>query len=204
MNSPSWLKTDVSRETFEQLEAYVALIEKWNPKINLVSKSSLPEIWDRHIWDSAQIFDIAVEGSVWADFGSGGGLPGIVLAIFSKELRPDMQFYLVESDQRKCAFLRNAVREIGLNVKVHAERIEALDPIGASVISARALTDLNGLLEFVERHSAKNGVAILPKGETWEKEILQAQENWSFEYEEITSKTNNDAAILKIKDFARV
>lgn len=204
MNSPSWLKTDVSRETFERLEVYVALIEKWNPKINLVSKSSLPEIWDRHIWDSAQIFDIAVEGSVWADFGSGGGLPGIVLAIFAKELRPDMQFYLVESDQRKCAFLRNAVREIGLNVKVHAERIEALDPIGASVISARALTDLNGLLEFVERHSAKNGVAILPKGETWEKEILQAQENWSFEYEEITSKTNNDAAILKIKDFARV
>ena len=204
MNSPSWLKTDVSRETFERLEAYVALIEKWNPKINLVSKSSLPEIWDRHIWDSAQIFDIAVEGSVWADFGSGGGLPGIVLAIFAKELRPNMQFYLVESDQRKCAFLRNAVREIGLNVKVHAERIEVLDPIGASVISARALTDLNGLLEFVERHSAKNGVAILPKGETWEKEILQAQENWSFEYEEITSKTNNDAAILKIKDFARV
>lgn len=204
MNSPGWLKTDVSRETFERLEAYVALIEKWNPKINLVSKSSLPEIWDRHIWDSAQIFDIAVEGSVWADFGSGGGLPGIVLAIFAKELRPDMQFYLVESDQRKCAFLRNAVREIGLNVKVHAERIEVLDPIGASVISARALTDLNGLLEFVERHSAKNGVAILPKGETWEKEILQAQENWSFEYEEITSKTNNDAAILKIKDFARV
>ena len=204
MNSPGWLKTDVSRETFERLEAYVALIEKWNPKINLVSKSSLPEIWDRHIWDSAQIFDIAVEGSVWADFGSGGGLPGIVLAIFAKELRPDMQFYLVESDQRKCAFLRNVVREIGLNVKVHAERIEVLDPIGASVISARALTDLNGLLEFVERHSAKNGVAILPKGETWEKEILQAQENWSFEYEEITSKTNNDAAILKIKDFARV
>ena len=204
MNSPSWLKTDVSRETFERSEAYVALIERWNPKINLVSKSSLPEIWDRHIWDSAQIFDIAVEGSVWADFGSGGGLPGIVLAIFAKELRPDMQFYLVESDQRKCAFLRNAVREIGLNVKVHAERIEVLDPIGASVISARALTDLNGLLEFVERHSAKNGVAILPKGETWEKEILQAQENWSFEYEEITSKTNNDAAILKIKDFARV
>ena len=203
MNSPSWLKTDVSRETFERLEAYVALIEKWNPKINLVSKSSLPEIWDRHIWDSAQIFDISVEGSVWADFGSGGGLPGIVLAIFAKECRPDMQFYLVESDQRKCAFLRNAVREIGLKVKVHAERIEVLDPIGASVISARALTDLNGLLGFVERHAAKNGVAILPKGETWEKEILQAQENWSFKYEEITSETNNNATILKIKEFAR-
>ena len=86
MNTPIWLKTDVSRETFEQLEAYVALIEKWNPKINLVSKSSLPEVWDRHIWDSAQLFDIDVEGLTWADFGSGGGLPGIVLAIFAKEL----------------------------------------------------------------------------------------------------------------------
>ena len=204
MNTPIWLKTDVSRETFEELEAYVALIEKWNPKINLVSKPSFPEVWDRHIWDSAQLFDIDVEGLTWADFGSGGGLPGIVLAIFAKKHRPDMQFHLVESDQRKCAFLRNATREIGLNVKVHAERIELLDPIGANVISARALTDLNGLLEFVERHSAENGIAILPKGETWEKEILQAQENWSFEYEEITSKTNNNAAILKIKEFARV
>ena len=204
MNIPDWLKTPVSRETFERLEAYVALIEKWNPKINLVSKPSVPEVWYRHIWDSAQIFDINVEGSIWADFGSGGGLPGIVLAIFAKEHRPDMQFHLVESDQRKCAFLRNTTREIGLNVKVHAERIELLDPIGANVISARALTDLKGLFEFLERHSAKNGVAILPKGETWEKEISNAQVNWSFEYEEITSKTNNNAAILKIKDFVRV
>jgi len=204
MNVPSWLKTNVSRETLDRLEAYVSLIEKWNPKINLVSKSSLPYIWDRHIWDSAQILDIDVEGSVWADFGSGGGLPGIVLAIFAKELRPEMQFHLVESDQRKCAFLRNAVREIGLNVKVYAERIEVLDPIEADIISARALTDLNGLLEFVDRHSAVDGVAILPKGETWEKEISQAQENWSFEYEEITSNTNSNAAIIMIKEFARV
>ena len=204
MNVPSWLKTNVSRETLDRLEAYVALIEKWNPKINLVSKSSLPYIWDRHIWDSAQILDIDVEGSVWADFGSGGGLPGIVLAIFAKELRPEMQFHLVESDQRKCAFLRNAVREIGLNVKVYAERIEVLDPIEADIISARALTDLNGLLEFVDRHPAVDGVAILPKGETWEKEISQAQENWSFEYEEITSNTNSNAAIIMIKEFARV
>lgn len=204
MNVPSWLKTNVSRGTLDRLEAYVSLIEKWNPKINLVSKSSLPDIWHRHIWDSAQIFDIDVKGSIWADFGSGGGLPGIVLAIFAKELRPEMQFYLVESDQRKCAFLRNAVREIGLNVKVYAERIEVLDPIVADIISARALTDLNGLFKFVYRHSAVDGVAILPKGETWEKEIAQAQENWSFEYEEITSNTNNNAAILMIKEVARV
>jgi 16S rRNA (guanine527-N7)-methyltransferase len=204
MNIPSWLKTDVSRETFEGLETYVALIEKWNPKINLVSKPSLPEVWDRHIWDSAQIFDIPTEGKLWADFGSGGGMPAIILAILSKQHRPDMRFHLVESDQRKSAFLRTVVREIGLNAQVSAQRIEELAPLGADAISARALTDLNGLLGFVERHSTKGGVAIFPKGETWEKEVEEAHQFWSFQCEEFRSNTNPSAAILKIKEIARV
>ena len=204
MSTPDWLNTDVSRETFERLEHYVALIEKWNPRINLVSKASLTELWNRHIWDSAQIFDIPVEGNLWADFGSGGGMPAIILAIFAKERRPDMNFHLVESDQRKSVFLRTVVREIGLNAVVSAKRVEELEPLNANVISARALTDLKGLLAFVERHAAENCVAIFPKGETWEKEIKHAQEIWSFEYEEFTSKTNRNAAILKIKEIARV
>ncbi|MEO9460983.1 MAG: 16S rRNA (guanine(527)-N(7))-methyltransferase RsmG [Lentilitoribacter sp.] len=204
MNAPSWLKTNVSRETLERLSTYVELIEKWNPKINLVSKSSLTEIWDRHIWDSAQIQDITVKGDVWADFGSGGGMPAIILAIFAKELNPNRSFHLVESDQRKSAFLRNVIREIGLNAVVSASRIEELEPLKADIISARALTDLNGLLGFVERHSAQGGIAIFPKGETWEKEVKQAGEFWSFNYEEFRSKTNTSAAILKIEDIARV
>jgi 16S rRNA (guanine527-N7)-methyltransferase len=204
MNTPSWLKADVSRETFERLECYVALIEKWNPRINLVSKASLGGLWDRHIWDSAQIVDLGIEGDLWADFGSGGGMPALILAIFAKEQRPDMKFHMVESDQRKCAFLRTVVREVGLNAVVSAKRVEEIEPLNANVISARALTSLNGLLGFVERHSAVGGVAVFPKGETWEKEIDEAQEFWSFEYEEITSLTNPNAAILKIKDIARV
>jgi 16S rRNA (guanine527-N7)-methyltransferase len=204
MNTPSWLKADVSRETFERLECYVALIEKWNPRINLVSKASLGGLWDRHIWDSAQIVDLGIEGDLWADFGSGGGMPALILAIFAKEQRSDMKFHMVESDQRKCAFLRTVVREVGLNAVVSAKRVEEIEPLNANVISARALTSLNGLLGFVERHSAVGGVAVFPKGETWEKEIDEAQEFWSFEYEEITSLTNPNAAILKIKDIARV
>ena len=204
MNIPEWLKTDVSRETFERLESYVALIEKWNPRINLVSKASLVNLWDRHIWDSAQIFDLEAKDGLWADFGSGGGMPAIILAIFAKEMRPNTKFHLVESDQRKCAFLRNVVRELGLNAIVSAERIEELAPLNADVICARALTDLKGLLGFVERHSADGGIAIFPKGETWQKEIDQAQEFWSFEHEVFKSQTNSDAAILKIKDIARV
>ena len=204
MNIPEWLKTDVSRETFGRLESYVALIEKWNPRINLVSKASLVNLWDRHIWDSAQIFDLEAKDGLWADFGSGGGMPAIILAIFAKEIRPNTTFHLVESDQRKCAFLRTAVRELGLNAIVSAERIEELAPLNADVICARALTDLKGLLGFVERHSADGGIAIFPKGETWQKEVDQAQEFWSFEHELFKSQTNSDAAILKIKDIARV
>lgn len=204
MNTPAWLKTDVSRETFERLESYVALIEKWNPRINLVSKTSLDDLWERHIWDSAQIVDLNIQGDLWADFGSGGGMPALILAIFAKELNPTMKFHLVESDQRKSAFLRTVVREIGLNVVVSAERVEEIDPLNANVISARALTSLKGLLEFADRHCAMEGVAVFPKGETWKKEIDEAQEFWSFKYEEIGSQTNPNAAILVIKEFARV
>lgn len=204
MNTPSWLKTDVSRETFERLECYVALIEKWNPRINLVSKTSLVDLWDRHIWDSAQIADLGIKGDLWADLGSGGGMPALILAIFAKELSPETKFQMVESDQRKCAFLRTVVREVGLNAVVSAQRVEEIAPLNADVISARALTSLTGLLGFVERHSAVGSVAIFPKGETWEKEIDDAREFWSFSCEEITSQTNPNAAILRIKEVARV
>lgn len=204
MNTPSWLKTDVSRETFERLESYVSLIEKWNPRINLVSKASLADLWDRHIWDSAQIADLGIKGDLWADFGSGGGMPALILAIFAKELNPEMKFHMVESDQRKCAFLRAVVREVGLNAVVSAHRVEEIAPLNANVISARALTSLTGLLGFVERHSAAGGDAIFPKGETWEKEIDEAREFWSFSCEEIKSQTNPNAAILRIKEVARV
>ena len=204
MNPPSWLKTNVSRETLERLQIYVDLIEKWNPRINLVSKASLIDIWDRHIWDSAQLLDIEVSGKTWADFGSGGGMPAIILSIFALDQAPDRKFHLVESDQRKCAFLRNVIREIGLNAVVSSNRIEEITPLKAGIISARALADLNGLLGFAERHTAAGGVAIFPKGETWQKEIDHAREFWSFECEEFKSKTNPNAAILKIKEIARV
>jgi 16S rRNA (guanine527-N7)-methyltransferase len=204
MNVPKWLDTDVSRETFERLEAYVALVQKWNPRINLVSKISLDDIWDRHIWDSAQVYSVRPVSGLWADFGSGGGLPAIVLSIFAKQHQPNALVHMVESDQRKCAFLRTAVRELELNAKVSAERIESLSALNANVVSARALTELSGLLAFAEQHCAKDGVAVFQKGATWQKELAQAQENWSFEYEAHNSQTNPDAVILKIREIARV
>ena len=115
---------DVSRETYDNLRAFEELVRKWTVKINLISPTTIGQIWDRHIVDSVQVWAQAPENATsWVDIGSGGGFPGIVLAILAKELRPEMAFTLIESDQRKCAFLRTAARELGLNVKVLSEQI---------------------------------------------------------------------------------
>lgn len=194
---------NVSRETSERLEVFAALVAKWNPKINLVSKHSLPHLWERHISDSVQLHNLAGEGQNWVDLGSGGGFPGIVIAILADELVGGRKTTLVESDQRKCAFLRTVVRELGLDVTVLSERIETLDPLSADVISARALAELDLLLEFTERHLGPNGVALFPKGRTWQNEDSIAQARWSYHLETVKSVTDADAAILKIKDLAR-
>lgn len=195
---------NVSRETNEKLEAFVQLVEKWTPKINLISKSSIPEIWDRHIVDSAQLYDMAPCAGHWLDIGSGGGFPGIVVAILSDGDKKAHQFTLIESDQRKCAFLRTAARELLLDVKVLSQRIEEVPPIGAGIITARALADLSTLLSFAERHLDPDGTALFSKGETWKKEHDKALEMWSYRHEAIMSTTNTAAAVLKIQDIARV
>jgi len=195
---------DVSRETYDQLTGFVGLVEKWTPKINLISKASVAEIWDRHIVDSAQIYGMAPSSGHWLDIGSGGGFPAVVVAILSKGDRATHQFTLIESDQRKCAFLRTASRELNLDLKVISKRIEAVDSISADILTARALTDLDGLLSFADRHLNAVGMALFPKGETWKKEQTAAQERWSYSSEVIKSITNPAAAVLKIQDIARV
>lgn len=196
---------NVSRETYERLEHYEALLQKWNPKINLVSKATLGEIWNRHIVDSAQIYQLAPESSLnWSDLGTGGGFPGMVIAILSKELAPERRVTLVESDQRKCAFLRTVARETGCDVTVHADRIEKLDPLNADILSARALSSLTALLEFATLHLNETGSCLFPKGLTWQNELAEAQDSWRFEYEAITSETSEDAVILRINEIKHV
>ncbi len=196
-------KLNVSRETFERLAIYVALLERWNPRINLVSRNSLKDIWVRHIQDSVQVFRTSKPVDHWVDLGSGGGFPGMVCAIMAIESAPETRFTLVESDQRKSAFLRNVARECGANCTVLARRIEAIDPLGADILSARALADLTTLLSFCDRHLDENGVALLPKGATWKKELLDAHKEWNFDADPIKSLTEPQSVILKIKGVAR-
>ncbi len=185
----------VSRET-EQLAAYAALLRKWNPAINLVAMSTIDQIETRHIKDSLHLAEAAenARGS-WVDLGSGGGLPGIVVAI----RRPDLEITMVESDQRKVAFLRNATRELGLmRAKVLCERIETANRLDAANISARALAPLPQLMAYVERHLSPSGTAWLMKGRNWQAEVSQAQLDWKFNLKAHKSATDPDAAILEI------
>ncbi|WP_037314710.1 16S rRNA (guanine(527)-N(7))-methyltransferase RsmG [Ruegeria halocynthiae] len=194
---------DVSRETFDRLKTYVELVQRWNPKINLVSRNSLNEVWTRHILDSVQVYRCADSFDVWADLGSGGGFPGMVCAIMAIEEAPDARFVFVESDQRKSAFLRNVARECGAKCTVLSKRIEAVDPLNADILSARALADLPTLMSFCDRHLSYSGTALLPKGASWKKELEDTHEEWNFEAEPITSLTEPQAVILKIKGVSR-
>lgn len=192
---------DVSRETSERLKIYENLLRKWSPKINLVSRTTLDQIAIRHLRDSAQIFSLSPQGvTSWIDMGSGGGFPGLVVAILGAELSPDMRVTLIESDQRKCAFLRTVARDAGVSVNVMAERVESVPPAQANVVSARALADLTRLLGFAQRHLADGGIALFPKGTSWEKEVEDARRAWSFELEPYMSETEANSVILKIKD----
>ncbi|WP_319825196.1 16S rRNA (guanine(527)-N(7))-methyltransferase RsmG [Thalassovita sp.] len=199
------LLKNVSRETAERLKAYADLLQKWNPRINLVARSTLPDLWERHFLDSAQVFSLAPEAfDSWVDLGSGGGFPGLVCAILAQEQNPVSKFTLVESDARKSVFLRTVIRETGLSAIVLSDRIEALSPLQADVLSARALADLATLLSFSERHLGKAGVALFPKGVNWQKECQVARTSWKFECETFNSATEPGAVILRIGGISRV
>lgn len=195
---------DVSRETMERLERFAALTRKWNPSINLVAKSTIPDLWDRHIVDSVQLYPLApARPRHWLDIGSGGGFPGIIMAAISAEKSPETKFTFIESDQRKSTFLRTAARELGLRVNVIASRIEETEPQSADVVSARALSALTDLLPLISLHLAPDGTAILPKGKTHQQEIDVAKKVWSFDVASHQSMTDEQARILVVKGISR-
>jgi len=195
----------VSRETFQALRDLESLVRRWNPAINLVSKNTVPQLWDRHIVDSAQIFSLCPPGArLWVDLGSGGGFPGLVVAILAREQMPDLHVKLVESDLRKSTFLRQAAYSLGLSVTVATDRIETLTPMGADVLSARALAALPSLVEYAAIHMKADGVAIFPKGARHQEELSEARRSWTFDVDSRPSLSDGEAAILVIRNIHRV
>ncbi len=200
---PEWL--DVSRETLDRLDLFVALVKKWNVAINLVSKRSLSDIWERHILDSAQLYALIPQTArSLVDFGSGGGFPGIVLAIMARVTNPDLNVVLVEVDQRKAAFLSEALRQLELRGVVHAQRIEGLPPQNADVVTARALAPLATLFGYAARHLHSNGIALFSKGAQFEAEISDCRQSWHFTLARVESLAEEKAAILVVKELRHV
>jgi len=200
----TWFRKNVSRETFERLEIYAAALTKWQKAINLVSAKTMPELWTRHFFDSAQIFGhCRAESGLWLDIGTGGGFPGLICAALAADEKPDIRFTFVESDLRKCSFLRSAAAEMGLKVGILTRRIEDAPPQNAQIISARALAPLTVLCGYADRHLAQDGTALFLKGATHGQEINQALETWTMKMEIIPSQTADGAVILKIGDIRR-
>ena len=195
---------DVSRETIVLLQRLGLLVEKWNKSINLISKKTVPEIWNRHILDSAQIFYANKKSfKKWLDMGSGAGFPGLVVAILAQDKNIGGETVLVESDKRKCVFLSTVKRELNLNLSIINNRIESCDRQKADVISARALADLPSLLDLSFNHLSDNTTLIFSKGKSWKEELVAAEKTWNFSWEAVTSITDARSVVLKIGELSR-
>jgi len=196
---------NVSRETEEALFYIRDSVIKWNPTINLISKGSVVNLWDRHILDSAQIFTFFIpKDGLWLDFGSGGGFPGLVLAALSKSLSPGLRFVLVESDARKCSFLKKISRDLSLSVNVLNARVEDLSFERVDYISARAVSQLGRLLVLTEKFVSRETVCVFLKGGKYQKEVADARKNWDFELKLVNSLTSKEGKILILKGVERV
>ncbi|MDG2429109.1 MAG: 16S rRNA (guanine(527)-N(7))-methyltransferase RsmG [Paracoccaceae bacterium] len=196
---------NVSRETFLRLKEYEKLLFKWNVKINLVSKSTLDNFWNRHVLDSAQFLSsVGEKAGKWVDLGSGGGLPGLVVAILSDEIEPVNKLFLVEADVRKAVFLKTVCRELGLKVEVYNNRIEELPPMSANIVSARALAPLKTLCLYAKNNLEKDGEAVFAKGENWKAELVEAQKKWIFSYEAVKSTLHEGSVVLVLRGIKSV
>lgn len=191
---------NVSRETLDRLRGYVELLLAWNKKINLISKSTEADIWRRHIQDSAQLYPlIPRDCSSLADLGSGAGFPGLVLAIMGvRGVR------LVESDARKCAFLREAARVTGTDAQVLTQRIETLAPGPVDVITARALAPLADLLALAKPLIGPKTELLFLKGQHIEAELTQAHKIWTMQVDYRPSRSDPSGSVVRVREVSHV
>jgi len=198
--------TPVSRETQQRLETFVALLLQWQQKTNLISPATIPNLWTRHVADSLQLLDLAPDAKVWVDFGAGGGFPAIPVACALAE-RPGAQVHLVESNGKKAAFLREAIRATGVPAVVHQKRIEDCgDSFGdkVDVVSARALAPLKILCDQAFPLIARGAVGLFPKGQDVAAELTEAAKYWRIEAETVPSRTSPEGCIVVVKRLLRL
>ena len=190
---------NVSRETLDLFCEYEALLSKWNKKINLVSKNSLFDIWERHFLDSGQIINhVEASGKRWVDLGSGAGFPGLVVALLLRDRKIDCDIILVEKNLKKVFFLKEVVRKLDLNVKVLNKNIRTIEHLNADILSARAFSELKELIEISYHHRKERGVCLFLKGENYRHELDKTLNYWFFDYDVVDSYSNSSGNIIRV------
>lgn len=197
------VRADVSRETGDKLGLLASELRRWQGIKNLVSPATLDEVWSRHIADSLQLAELAPAARTWLDLGSGAGFPGLVVAVALADM-PHARVHLVESNGRKCAFLRHAARLTGAPASVHEGRIEALAAGFAGtldVVTARALAPLPQLLAWTQDMLKSGALGLFPKGRDAAAELTEAEKSWRFNAELLPSRTDSEARIVRVTSF---
>ena len=190
-----------SDEDLERLRAYVALLDKWQGKTNLVSKDSLTDVWRRHVLDSAQLAPlIGAETKGIADIGTGAGFPGMVLAIIGAG--KGAEFHLIESNERKCAFLREVNRVTQAGAIIHNNRVEKLQEISVDLVVSRAVASLEKLLQYANPLLKKGGQCLFLKGKKLREELTEAQKKWIINESVIQSLSDPSGKILKLEEIS--
>ena len=191
----------VSRETRQGLDLYVEQLRRWQRVKNLVGPSTLADVWERHIADALQLLDLEPTARTWLDLGSGAGLPGLVLAIADRE----RSVTLIESNARKCAFLRETIRLTGAAATVRNARLEDVinDVPHADVVCARGLAPLRQLLAWCDPLLKKGTIGLFPKGRDVAAELTDATQAWTFDYDLLPSRTDSDARIVRVTALSR-
>ncbi|MEM7462317.1 MAG: 16S rRNA (guanine(527)-N(7))-methyltransferase RsmG [Pseudomonadota bacterium] len=198
----------VSRETFERFDDFRGLLESWQKKTNLVAPETLPQFWSRHVCDSLQCLSFFPDAECWVDLGSGAGFPGLIIAAANRDHK-NRQHHLVESNNKKCAFLRAAARALGANAKIHGNRIESVteqlvsDNERVDVVTARALAPLRKLLDLSSGLLMQGAVGLFHKGRDFQREIEDCHGFWRFDLVIHNSCIEADSVLLEIRNPVR-
>ncbi|MEJ6789414.1 16S rRNA (guanine(527)-N(7))-methyltransferase RsmG [Brevundimonas sp. BR2-1] len=184
------------------LESFIARLTEANAVMNLVGPDSLPDVWNRHIWDSAQLLEMRPNAKTWADLGAGAGFPGVVLAILLKD-RPDSHVWLIDSLGKRCRFLQEVVGALSLRATVINGRAEE-QRVKVDVVTARAVAPMEKLLAYAQPYLQRGAQGLFLKGEKAEAELIEARKVWQFDSDLSVSRSDPRGRIVSVRSLRRV
>ena len=194
--------TGASDARMADLEIFAVRLAEANAVMNLVGPDTLPDIWNRHYWDSAQLLALAPEAGTWADLGAGAGFPGVVLAILLKDT-PGAHVWLIDSLGKRCRFLEQVVGELELPATVINGRAEA-QALAVDVVTARAVAAMDRLLAYAQPYLQRGARGLFLKGEKAELEVAEARRVWQFDCDLSVSRSDPRGRIVSVRSLRRV